>query len=106
MAHWLKILSQEEAEKSDRHEIVVEGEIIAVFRQEGSYYALDGLCPHHQGPLAQGEVDGLVVECPWHGWKFHLDSGCYAHNQSMQHTTYPIKLEGGFLWIQKNPKED
>jgi ferredoxin-nitrite reductase len=53
-----------------------EGEEYALFREGDQVHAVEGLCPHEQAPLAEGEVRGGCVTCPWHGWNFDLKSGC------------------------------
>ena len=57
-------------------DFVVAGERIAVFRlRDSRLFATQARCPHRDGPLADGLTgDGLVV-CPFHGWKFSLDTG-------------------------------
>jgi hypothetical protein len=43
----------------------VDGEQIAVFRlRDGSLRAIDAMCPHRGGPLADGLADDQVVVCP------------------------------------------
>ncbi|VAX36747.1 Nitrite reductase [NAD(P)H] small subunit [hydrothermal vent metagenome] len=58
------------------HCFIVEGKKIAVFRlRGGELKAIEHLCPHDQGPLADGMIgDGKVV-CPLHGHKFDLSTG-------------------------------
>jgi nitrite reductase (NADH) small subunit/3-phenylpropionate/trans-cinnamate dioxygenase ferredoxin subunit len=56
----------------------VGGRPVAVFNVGGSFYALDDVCPHAGASLADGEVTGLVVACPWHGWRFRLTDGGWA----------------------------
>lgn len=41
----------------------------------GTFYAIGGECTHQGGPLGEGELDGTVVTCPWHGSKFDVTSG-------------------------------
>ncbi len=41
----------------------------------GAFYAIGGECTHEGGPLAEGELDGTIVTCPWHGAMFDLTSG-------------------------------
>jgi nitrite reductase/ring-hydroxylating ferredoxin subunit/metal-sulfur cluster biosynthetic enzyme len=53
----------------------VDGEPVAVFHVEGGYYALDDLCTHDGGPLAEGALDGHEVECPRHGARFDVRTG-------------------------------
>jgi nitrite reductase (NADH) small subunit len=54
----------------------VEGRQVAVFRlRDGSLRALDAVCPHRGGPLADGLVDGRVVMCPLHSYTYELATG-------------------------------
>ncbi|MER6982334.1 bifunctional 3-phenylpropionate/cinnamic acid dioxygenase ferredoxin subunit [Streptomyces carpinensis] len=48
---------------------------IAVFNDEGTYYALDDTCSHGQASLAEGWVEGGEVECPLHSARFCLRTG-------------------------------
>jgi nitrite reductase (NADH) small subunit len=48
---------------------------IALFRTRGAWYALDAVCPHRGGPLADGIVCDRAVICPLHERRFDLASG-------------------------------
>lgn len=59
----------------------VEGRQIAVFRlRDGSLRALDAVCPHRGGPLADGLADDHVVICPLHNYTYDLATGCEMSN--------------------------
>jgi nitrite reductase (NADH) small subunit len=59
----------------------VDGRQIAVFRlRDGSLRALDAVCPHRGGPLADGLADDLVVICPLHNHTYDLTTGCEVSN--------------------------
>lgn len=52
---------------------------IAVFRlRDGSLRALDAVCPHKGGPLADGLADESVVVCPLHGATYDMCTGMEA----------------------------
>jgi nitrite reductase/ring-hydroxylating ferredoxin subunit len=54
----------------------VAGEQIAVFRgRDGSVHAMQAVCPHAGGPLADGLLDARVVVCPLHNNAFELATG-------------------------------
>ena len=42
---------------------------------DGTIYAIGGKCTHRGGPLGEGELDGTVVTCPWHGAQFDVTTG-------------------------------
>lgn len=48
---------------------------VAVFFCTGEYYAIEDICTHDDGPLAEGEVEGCQVICPRHGARFDLRTG-------------------------------
>ena len=57
-------------------EIIIKGkEIIALFNIEGNFFALDNACTHEEGPLAEGDIEGHEVTCPWHGARFDIRTG-------------------------------
>ena len=54
---------------------VVGGVEVAVFHTRKGVYATQAECPHRQGPLADGLLGGATVVCPFHAWKFDLETG-------------------------------
>lgn len=48
---------------------------LALFNLNGTFYALDNTCTHMGGPLGEGDVQGNVVTCPWHGSQFDITTG-------------------------------
>ena len=48
---------------------------VAVFYVDGNYYAIEDVCTHDDGPLAEGELDGCQIICPRHGARFDLRTG-------------------------------
>jgi nitrite reductase/ring-hydroxylating ferredoxin subunit/hemoglobin-like flavoprotein len=55
--------------------VEVDGEAVAVFHIEGTYYATQDSCTHTEGPLSEGEVEGTTVTCFLHGSRFDLTTG-------------------------------
>jgi nitrite reductase/ring-hydroxylating ferredoxin subunit len=76
----------ETAELSDGQACVVDvaGRSVAVFNVGGSFYAIDNTCPHRGGPLGEGDVDGKVVVCPWHGWRWDVTTGANTNNPAVR----------------------
>jgi nitrite reductase/ring-hydroxylating ferredoxin subunit len=74
--------------------LVAGDRIVALYNVDGRLHALDGVCPHQGGPLGKGALRGCVVTCPWHGWQFDVRTGQHLTNRSVQHFTFPVKVEG------------
>lgn len=71
----------------------VNGKAIAVFNLGDAFYAIDNTCTHRGGPLGEGDVEGDVVSCPWHGWQFNIKTGACPTNPSAKVTVYETKVE-------------
>ncbi|CAB4896714.1 Rieske (2Fe-2S) protein [Rhodococcus fascians] len=79
---------------------VVDGQQVAVFLlSDGSVRAMDAVCPHRGGPLADGQIDGSVVVCPLHQYAFSLDDGtCPSGISSVR--TYPAAVVNGKVTVE------
>ena len=55
--------------------IDIAGRSLAIFNLNGRYHAIDDACNHRGGSLSEGQVEGDVVVCPWHGAKFSITAG-------------------------------
>lgn len=53
----------------------VQGIEILLINLNSRLYCLDARCTHAGAPLAEGELTGDVLTCPWHGSKFHITDG-------------------------------
>ena len=72
----------------------VNGKTVAVFNVDGAFHVVDNTCLHRGGPLGEGEVEGSVVTCPWHGWQFNVATGACVNNPSGKVAIYQVKVEG------------
>jgi nitrite reductase (NADH) small subunit/3-phenylpropionate/trans-cinnamate dioxygenase ferredoxin subunit len=74
--------------------VVVGGKLIALFNDGGTFQAIDDACPHMGASLAGGCVEGGVVTCPWHAWRFRLSDGTWVDSPRIKIGSYPVRVEG------------
>jgi nitrite reductase/ring-hydroxylating ferredoxin subunit len=72
---------------------------MALFNVDGEFYAINQICPHRGGPLAQGKLTGCVVTCPWHGWTFDVRTGLPDHPGGHSVAAYQVKVEGAAVYV-------
>jgi 3-phenylpropionate/trans-cinnamate dioxygenase ferredoxin subunit len=75
MAEFVRAASASEIPPGTGRLVNLKGKEIALFNIEGTFFALDNACPHDEGPLAEGEIEGHEVTCPWHGARFDIRTG-------------------------------
>lgn len=73
--------------------------VIAIFRHDGRYFAIDDACPHKGVPLCDGLVDSRTVTCTWHGWRFCLETGQGKDGNRVGVATYPVRLAGEIVEV-------
>jgi 3-phenylpropionate/trans-cinnamate dioxygenase ferredoxin subunit len=73
---------------------------IAIFNVEGAYHAMDDVCTHDGGPLAEGLIEGHVIECPRHGARFDIRTGAVlSMPATIGVTTYPVRVVGDEIQV-------
>ena len=100
MAEWHRLAAAGEVASGSAREFTAGGRVIALFNVGGTFYALDGVCPHAGGPLGEGSLDGTLVTCPWHGWQFDVTTGRHCLNPRIEHTKFPLKIEGTDIYVE------
>ncbi len=61
---------------------------------------IDNACPHANGNLSAGPVDGGVVTCPWHEWRFDLEQGVCTHSPLARLVRYRSEIRDGVVWAE------
>lgn len=83
----------------------LERHCVVLFRVEDEYLAIDDSCPHQGASLAGGKVEGGAVQCPAHGLRFDLRSGCLRNAPQLRVPVYPIDIEQGRVFIRLPDQE-
>ncbi|MBC7797082.1 MAG: Rieske 2Fe-2S domain-containing protein [Pyrinomonadaceae bacterium] len=66
---------------------------LALFNVKGKFYAIENFCPHKGVPLAESQVQGKIVECERHGWKFDLQTGECFEKEGCSIEAYEVIVE-------------
>lgn len=72
---------------------------VVIAKVEGEFFAYSNLCPHSGGPMNRGELNGCVVTCPLHGWRFDLKQQGQETHGYRPLRMYPTREEGGNLLV-------
>jgi nitrite reductase/ring-hydroxylating ferredoxin subunit/uncharacterized membrane protein len=77
------------------------GRRIVLARSERGYAAFDDRCTHKGGPLSDGSLACGIVQCPWHGSQFAIDTGAVKHGPAQSPVrTYDVTQNNGRLWLR------
>ena len=74
--------------------------LVAVFRtRSGQVFAVDGVCPHRGGPLADGMLAGDQVVCPYHAFRYDGRTGECDQAGRCSVATYPVEVSDGAVHV-------
>jgi 3-phenylpropionate/trans-cinnamate dioxygenase ferredoxin subunit len=101
MADFFKAAEISELDEGEMLSVEVDGELVCLAKVAGAVYAFTDNCTHISGPLNEGELDGCVLTCPWHGAQFDVRTGKVLRGPARQDVlTYPVKVEDDAIYIQ------
>lgn len=96
---WHEACKIDEVPVASGHEVLVAGRVAAIFRLDGEFVAVDGMCAHQGGPIAQGELNGKCITCPWHGWQYDICDGTNLLTKKKMLDCFPCETRGDSVWI-------
>ncbi len=81
--------------------VEVDDRMIALFHVGGKFYAIDDVCTHDGGPLAEGRLEGFAIVCPRHGAKFDIRDGrVLSMPATMPTVAHDVKVEGNEVFVR------
>ena len=72
---WTPVLDDAELREGEPRRVIAGDARVLLARRGGEICAIGEVCSHLGGPLAEGKLEGDVVECPWHGSRFCVRDG-------------------------------
>jgi len=93
MPRFVKLATLDELPVGAAREVEFEGRVYALYNIDGVISAIDGICPHQGGPLAEGSVEGTTVTCPWHGWQIDVRTGKTQLGAKITQSIFDVTIE-------------
>ncbi|MCB9758925.1 MAG: Rieske 2Fe-2S domain-containing protein [Alphaproteobacteria bacterium] len=93
------VLHKNALEPGEVIEVIIAGKAIAVANVGGAWHACSNACPHAEGPLGEGRLEGHVLTCPYHGWQFDLRDGTCLTSPGDTIATYPVEVVGDAVCV-------
>jgi nitrite reductase (NADH) small subunit len=81
-------------------ELLIAGRVVAIFRTADHFFAVDGMCAHQGGPIAQGKLDHQCVTCPWHGWQYNITDGVNLLTRKKMLDCFAVEQRDQSVWIE------
>ena len=101
LANWVDIGDRGEFTPGEQVCLDAEGTPLVVCDVDGELYAIANVCPHAGLPIGDGELRGLVLTCPYHGYAYNVKTGANVDfpNEEIPARKYPVQLNGNRVEI-------
>ena len=101
MGKFVKVATKSEIADQAAKLLQIGDKRIALFNLGGRFYALDDTCPHAEGPLNEGSIEGEEVECPWHGSRFNIKTGEVTVSPAVENVArYNVRVTGDDIEVE------
>ena len=103
-----KAISVTEITPGTMKHVSVDGTEILMANVDGNFYAINNVCPHMGGSLAEGKLEGSIVRCPKHGAMFDVTTGkntgpakiAFMKMKVKDTQSYQVKVEGDDVFVE------
>lgn len=102
MTNFITVATTDELQPGARLIVEIGRHWIVIFNVDGTVYAIEDVCPHDDGPLAEGELHGCEIACPRHGARFDIRTGKVLSPPALVDVpTYEVRVENGDIQVAK-----
>ena len=100
LEHYLHTLSPEDWHHPSTCDQWTVADVIAHLTVGNRYYAIEDVCTHDNGPLAEGYLEGTTIECPRHGARFDITTGKVLSMPAVKNVPrYEVQINGDEIQI-------
>ena len=100
MTDFIRVARTNDLEDGELMAVEVDSEPVCLAKVDGTIYAFTDDCTHIGGPLNEGELDGDMLTCPWHGAQFNVRTGKVLRGPARQDIqTYPVKVDNDDIFV-------
>src|SRR3990170_2743560 len=104
---FVRVANTKDIPHSQMREVQIDDENTCLANIDGKYYAINNVCSHEGGPLADGKLEGYEVECPWHNSRFDVRTGEVISPPAIESLpSYEVKVDGASIFIRKQGKSN
>ncbi len=101
MAKWIDACSESEFPAHGKTCMEVAGIALVLCKIDGTYFAAANICPHAGMPLGDGDMNGPVITCPYHGYAYHMKTGCNIDDpHDMPLIRFPVRCADGRIEVE------
>ncbi len=101
MSDWINVIADSALAEGEHIVVDIDGVAAAVFRLDGSLYAIEDVCTHDGAEIASGQREGGEIICPRHGARFCLKTGKVLRGPAYEDLPcLSVQVDNGMIQIK------
>jgi nitrite reductase/ring-hydroxylating ferredoxin subunit len=101
MKQWERTkLSEDTLKEDDLWAVSVKGKDILLVKKNARIYALLNKCPHLECTLHYGTLEGFILKCPCHDWRFDIRSGEFIDAKDIKIESFEVRIKDGEIYLK------
>jgi len=106
MGEFLTALRTSELSPGEMKVVELGGTEVVIANVGGRFCAFSNQCPHEEGPLGDGDLEGEIVTCPWHFSRFNVRTGEVIDGVTDDAVpVYEVRIEGDQVQVRRHGSE-
>ena len=101
MSDWVDVIAETALAEGEKIVVDVDGTDIALFKIQGSFYAIEDICSHDGAEIASGLLDGDEIICPRHGARFCIKTGAVKSPPAYEAIKcFPVRIDNNTVQVR------
>lgn len=101
MSDWVDVIAETALAEGENIVVDVDGTDIALFKIQGSFYAIEDICSHDGAEIASGLLDGDEIICPRHGARFCIKTGVVKSPPAYEGIKcFPVRINNNTVQVR------
>jgi 3-phenylpropionate/trans-cinnamate dioxygenase ferredoxin subunit len=96
---WVEVADEAKVAVGGYLAVYPKGLAVLLVRVDGVLHAIANKCAHMACPLEGGRLDGHVITCPCHDWRFDVRSGAFLDAPEIVIAVFPTKVVDGRVQV-------
>ncbi len=99
---WVEIATLNQVPERDILRVKVDGISLILNRQGMNITCYRNACTHLEYPIDMGKVSDGIITCPFHKFRYKLDTGKCLNAPADSLESYPIEIKGDRVFVEIN----
>jgi 3-phenylpropionate/trans-cinnamate dioxygenase ferredoxin subunit len=97
---WIATVDETKVREASPVPVYPRGVGVLLVRVDGEIHAIRNKCAHMACPLEGGLLEGAILTCPCHDWRFDVRSGEFLDAPELSIPVYPTRVEDGKVLVE------